>query len=66
MPCALCCQGYICSNVDTAEGKGKRVVDILKPWIDDWSSRQQDKVRLSFAWWGRPQLRGDSQGRMLF
>lgn len=34
------------------EGKGKRVVDILKPWIDDWSSRQQDKVRLNPAWWG--------------
>ena len=49
MPCALCCQGYICSNVDTVEGKGKRVVDILKPWIDDWSSRQQDKVRLDPA-----------------
>lgn len=23
MPCALCCQGYISSNVDTVEGKGK-------------------------------------------
>ena len=37
-------KGYICSNVETLEGRGKRVVDLLAPWLSDWERRTPDKV----------------------
>lgn len=35
-------KGYICSSVETKEGKGKRAIDLLNPWLDDWAKRQQE------------------------
>ena len=35
-------KGYICSNVESVEGRGKRVIDLLNPWLEDWAKRQQE------------------------
>lgn len=37
-------KGYICSSVETQEGRGKRVVDLLEPWLADWGRRNTEKV----------------------
>ncbi|GAX75936.1 hypothetical protein CEUSTIGMA_g3379.t1 [Chlamydomonas eustigma] len=34
-------KGYICSNVETIEGRGKRVVDIMAPWLAEWERRNK-------------------------
>lgn len=39
-------KGYICSNVETQEGKGKRVIDILQPWIETYQKGQINKNAL--------------------
>jgi hypothetical protein len=41
-------QGYICSNVETIEGRGKRVVDIMAPWLAEWERRNK-APQVSFA-----------------
>jgi hypothetical protein len=39
-------QGYICSNAVSGDAKeGKRVVDLLQPWVDAWSKKAENKVR---------------------
>ena len=46
-------KGYICSSVETQEGRGKRVVDLLAPWLADWGRRNTEKVRNSADQWKR-------------
>lgn len=40
-------KGYICSNVETGDKAeaGKRVVDLLAPWLEEWRRRNPGKVR---------------------
>jgi 16S rRNA U516 pseudouridylate synthase RsuA-like enzyme len=34
--------GYICSNV--CQKEGKRAVDLLKPWLEEWEVKKKAKV----------------------
>lgn len=36
-------QGYICSNAEVGGKEGKRVVDILQPWVDKWVEEHKKK-----------------------
>lgn len=35
-------KGYICSNADTE--RGKRAVDLMQPWLEEWSKKNTAKV----------------------
>lgn len=39
-------QGYICSNSAFIDKEGKRAIDLLDPWLEDWRKNNADKVRL--------------------
>lgn len=37
----LCAQGYICSNTELPGKEGKRAVDLLQPWLDEWQKHHK-------------------------
>jgi len=39
-------KGYICSSVETQEGRGKRAIDLLEPWLAEWIKRNEKNVRV--------------------
>lgn len=45
-------QGYICSNNEGPESgkQGRRVVDLLSPWLKAWAKKGGSEVRWRFCW----------------
>jgi hypothetical protein len=45
-PMHLCTHAHApmhpCALAPVKEGRGKRVIDLLAPWLDDWAKRQQE------------------------
>lgn len=37
-------KGYICSSIETQEGRGKRAIDLIDPWLKEWSRRNAEQV----------------------
>lgn len=37
-------KGYICSNTEMNEGQGKRAIDLLEPWLAEWTRRNEKNV----------------------